>query len=66
MNTLNQQMQQITTVAQQLSASSQGETIAFEALSTKISQGVDSLEGVKALSKKLTVAAHKMYVVIFR
>jgi len=64
MNTLNQQMQQITAVAQQLSASTQGETVAFEELSAKISQGVDSLEGVKGLSEKLAVAAQSIGTIV--
>lgn len=64
MNILNQQMQQITAVAQQLSASTQGETVAFEELSTKISQGVDSLEGVRSLSEKLTVAAQNIGTIV--
>lgn len=64
MNNLNHQMQQITAVAQQLSASTQGETVAFEELSTKISQGLDSLEGVKSLSEKLTAAAQNIGTIV--
>lgn len=64
MNNLTQQMQQITAIAQQLSHSSQGETAAFELLSTKLSHGLTRLGQVKALSETLTAAAQSIGTIV--
>jgi Methyl-accepting chemotaxis protein len=60
MNVLNQQMQQITAVAQQLAAAAEGDSAAFDDLSKKISQGVTGLGGVKNLTENLSAAAQSI------
>ena len=57
MNSLTQQMQQITAIAHQLSNSSASETTAFDALSVKLNDGLGRLGQVKGLSETLTGAA---------
>ena len=64
MNVLNQQMQQITAVAQQLAAAAQGDSAAFSDLSQKISQGVSGLDGVKQRTENLSAAAQSIGTIV--
>lgn len=56
-NHLNGQLQQITGIAQRISASINNETAALQDISTKFTQGVSQLEQVKNRSEVLAAAA---------
>lgn len=64
MNSLTQQMQQITAIAEQLSNSSQKEIVAFEQLSSNLNSGVGRLEEVKSLSEVLTASANSIGTIV--
>lgn len=59
-NHLNDQLQQITGIAQKIASSINKETAAFQDISTKFNQGVGQLEQVKNQSEVLAAAARNI------
>ncbi len=57
---LNEEMKKITAAAQNLSDTTAAESTSFQTLSQKLTQGADSLDGIRLLAEKLSAAAQNI------